>query len=496
MRPISFAVIFLLATTAVAEERAAQLLLPSQRLQPTSTFEVRFAAEMVRPEQLGKPVDSPLVFEPKLEGRFVWLSTRSGSFAPSATLPLGLKFKISLRPGLKDASGNAIAADLHETAETPPMRLKGSSVIGLSDSDNATATPHCLLLFNTDVDAPAAAKFIWWEDAGGKRVEAKVEQADGTDKTRRFYAWSSDDRSLATWTEIASGKGPKEEPEPEADETTLSIPKKIEPRHNVLFVGATKPLPPGGDWRLVLAEGLPSAEWKIGLPERKEVKLGAVQPFVLKSLDAETNLEIYRRITGADRSRVRERLEHFGLWERRRERVGLFSRGMKQKLAIARATLHRPALVFLDEPTAGLDPEAVVNVRNDIAALAREGSTVFLNTHNMADAEKLSDLVGVMRKGKLLAIGSPDELRARSASSATITGSGLTPELAGAVGGQENVTTVTLTGDKLTIGFRGQPSLAPIVRELVERGVAIEEVRRESAALEDIFLEMVREVSS
>src|SRR5436190_13858608 len=115
MRPISFAVIFLLATTAVAAERAAQLLLPSQRLQPTSTFEVRFAAEMVRPEQLGKPVDSPLVFEPKLEGRFVWLSTRSGSFAPSATLPLGLKFKISLRPGLKDASGNAIATDLNET---------------------------------------------------------------------------------------------------------------------------------------------------------------------------------------------------------------------------------------------------------------------------------------------------------------------------------------------------------------------------------------------
>ena len=134
------------------------------------------------------------------------------------------------------------------------MRLKGSSMIGSSDSDNATATPQCLLLFNTDVEAAAAAKFIWWEDAGGNRVEAKVEQADGvTDKTRRFYAWSSDDRSLATWSELASGKGPPEEPDYE-DEATLAVPKKVEPRRNVLFVGATKPLPPGADWRLVLAE--------------------------------------------------------------------------------------------------------------------------------------------------------------------------------------------------------------------------------------------------
>jgi len=297
-RPVCIALLLFFVSNAAAQERAVQLLLPSQRLQPTSTFEVRFAAEMVRPEQFGKPVtDSPLVFEPKLQGEFVWLSTRSGSFAPSSTLPLGVKFKISLRPGLNDASGKPLAGELNETAETPPMRLKGSSVIGSSDSDNATATPQCLLLFNTDVEATAAKQFIWWEDAGGKRVEANVEQADGvTDKTRRFYAWSSDDRSLATWSELASGKGPPEEPESEGDDAALSVPKKIEPRRNVLFVSAAKPVPPGADWRLVLAEGLPSAEWKIGLPERKEVKLGTVLPFALESLDAETNRIAGRRL--------------------------------------------------------------------------------------------------------------------------------------------------------------------------------------------------------
>jgi hypothetical protein len=111
-------------TAAQTTEPAAQLLLPSRHLQPTSTFEVRFAAEMVPADQIGKTTESPLVFEPALKGQFVWLSTRSGSFAPASPFPLGTKVKISLRRGLKDATGKEIAAKLNETAETPPMRMK------------------------------------------------------------------------------------------------------------------------------------------------------------------------------------------------------------------------------------------------------------------------------------------------------------------------------------------------------------------------------------
>src|SRR5262249_19549347 len=143
-------------------------------------------------------------------------------------------------------------------------------------------------------------------------------------------------------------------------------------------------------------------------------------------LSGEDNLDFHGRIarmSAPERAvRIREVLEHFGLWERRSERVGTWSRGMKQKLAIARAILHRPPLVVLDEPTAGLDPEAVVELRGDIAELARDGTTVFLNTHNLTDAEKLADLVGVMRAGKLLALGTPAELRARSETTVTIVG--------------------------------------------------------------------------
>ena len=133
-------------------------------------------------------------------------------------------------------------------------------------------------------------------------------------------------------------------------------------------------------------------------------------------LTAWDNLEFFGRIwrippeVRADR--IRELLDHVGLWERRKEAVGGWSRGMKQKLAVARALLHRPQLIFLDEPTAGLDPLAAAALRKDLAGLAAsEGVTVFLTTHNLSEAEKLCSLVAVIRDGRLLALGAPGELR-------------------------------------------------------------------------------------
>ena len=119
MRAFSLALIFCLATTTFAEERAVQLLLPSRLLEPTSTFELRFPAEMVPADQIGKaaPV-SPLVFAPAVEGQFIWLSTRSGTFAPKGILPLGTKYQISLRAGVKDAAGREVKSTLKESAET------------------------------------------------------------------------------------------------------------------------------------------------------------------------------------------------------------------------------------------------------------------------------------------------------------------------------------------------------------------------------------------
>src|SRR6185437_6995519 len=150
MRSFWFALIFSLAASAVADDRSVQLLLPSRQLDPTSTFELRFATEMVPASEIGKAAAvSPLVFSPSIEGQFIWLSTRSGTFAPKGILPLGTKYQISVRGGLKDAAGRDVKSSLRENVETPPLRVKGVEPLGPNDPENATALPRYLLLFNT-----------------------------------------------------------------------------------------------------------------------------------------------------------------------------------------------------------------------------------------------------------------------------------------------------------------------------------------------------------
>ena len=109
---------------------------------------------------------------------------------------------------------------------------------------------------------------------------------------------------------------------------------------------------------------------------------------------------------------IQDLLKRFDLWDRRMSRVGTFSKGMKQKLAIARALLHEPKVLFLDEPTSGLDPEAATEVRELILGLKRGGRTVFLCTHILSEAERICDTIGIIKQGGLIAQGSIDELRA------------------------------------------------------------------------------------
>jgi ABC-2 type transport system ATP-binding protein len=218
-------------------------------------------------------------------------------------------------------------------------------------------------------------------------------------------------------------------------------------------------------------------------------------------LSAEANLDYHARIArmrDADRqARVRELLTQIGLWERRREPIRDWSRGMKQKLAVARALLHRPPLVFLDEPTAGLDPVAAAALRDDLAGLARkEGTTVFLTTHNLTEAERLCHRVAVVRNGKLLADGAPEDLRARSAPSTTpvtVVGRGIDARIASAIAARPGVAAASTTADGLAIELTGAADVASIVAALVAAGVAIEEVRRPRATLEDLFLDLVED---
>jgi ABC-2 type transport system ATP-binding protein len=113
------------------------------------------------------------------------------------------------------------------------------------------------------------------------------------------------------------------------------------------------------------------------------------------------------------KTRVDELLDLFDLGERGGDKVGGFSKGMRQRLALARTLLHEPQLVFLDEPTSGLDPVATREVHQLIQRLQARGATVFLATHNLAEAERLCDRVAVLAHGRALAIGTIGELGAR-----------------------------------------------------------------------------------
>ena len=224
-------------------------------------------------------------------------------------------------------------------------------------------------------------------------------------------------------------------------------------------------------------------------------------PGVYEQLAAEDNLEFYGRVyrmpEGERRDRIRELLSHMGLWERRRERVGKWSKGMKQKLALARAMLHRPPLIFLDEPTAGLDVVAANAVREDLAALAeREGATVFLTTHNMSEAEKLCSRVAVIRQGKLAAIGHPDELRAQAGTPLLeIYGRGFGEQVLQLLRAQPQVLAAEMRNGHLSIDLSGDVDSAPLVSLAVSAGVQVQEVRRGKASLEDVFLTLMEEAS-
>jgi len=222
-------------------------------------------------------------------------------------------------------------------------------------------------------------------------------------------------------------------------------------------------------------------------------------PGLYEQLSAEDNLEFYGRVCNLDvglrRDRIRQQLTSLGVWERRQEQVGTWSRGMKQKLALARALLHRPPLVFLDEPTAGLDVVAAAAVRDDLAALASdEGVTVFLTTHNMAEVERLCHQVAVIREGKLVALDHPDELRAGvGRPQVDVLGRGFTEPVLNQLRAHPEVAGIELKDNRLSIYLKEQMGVAPLVSLIVAAGVEVEEVRKGRTSLEEVFLTLMEE---
>lgn len=223
-------------------------------------------------------------------------------------------------------------------------------------------------------------------------------------------------------------------------------------------------------------------------------------------LTAMQNLDYFGRIARlptVDRERrIKDLLTAMDLWERRDGRVADFSKGMRQKLALVRAFLSRPKLLFLDEPTSGLDTPSAVALRRQLVALARdEGVTVFLTTHNLLEAEKVCDRVAVIRRGSLLAEGSPGEIHGGRARRVAIGGTGLTTELVRRIAGLAAVESAAFeqvadaVGDRPRILVDLEPGsdAAAAVRLLVESGAEVSSVETARESLEDIFLKLVEE---
>jgi len=220
-------------------------------------------------------------------------------------------------------------------------------------------------------------------------------------------------------------------------------------------------------------------------------------------MSAWENLLFFGRLYGVAEGTLQGRVEHYlrmmDLWDRRDARVGEFSKGMKQRLAIIRALFHDPKVVFLDEPTSGLDPEAALAVRELILHLKTEGRTIVVCTHNLDEAERLADVVGILRR-RLLAFGTLDQLRAGAAGMGGGDGRAVRVRLAGPA--EEHAAALARVpgvhaakADGTTISLRVTAVAAvvpPVVAALVARGAAVLEVRPDEESLEAVYLQCVR----
>ena len=227
---------------------------------------------------------------------------------------------------------------------------------------------------------------------------------------------------------------------------------------------------------------------------RRNVGILTEAPGLYDQLSAERNLSFYGEMYEVEDipGQVERYLRMLGLWERRHEPVGTFSKGMRQKLAIARALLHEPKVLFLDEPTSGLDPEAARLVRRFIAGLREEGRTILMCTHNLDEADRMCDRIAVI-KSRLLALDNPTSLRQKLfGRSVVFHMREAVPVYAATLEGFDYVQSVKIVDNKIIVSLDEPETHNPeLIQALVHAGADIQFVGELRRRLEDVYLQLV-----
>ena len=228
---------------------------------------------------------------------------------------------------------------------------------------------------------------------------------------------------------------------------------------------------------------------------RRNVGILTETPGMYARLSAIRNLTIFARLYEVPdpEKQVNKYLRWLGLWERRNDPVGTFSKGMRQKLAIARALIHEPKVVFLDEPTSGLDPESAKLVRDFVAELRGQGRTIFMCTHNLDEADRLCDRIAVFDT-QLRVVDTPNGLRRKLYGRQVVFHlTQAREEEAALIRSMEFVEKVELVENKLVVSL-SEPEIhnPEIIRQLVDTGAEIQFVGEVRHSLEDIYLQLVK----
>jgi ABC-2 type transport system ATP-binding protein len=226
---------------------------------------------------------------------------------------------------------------------------------------------------------------------------------------------------------------------------------------------------------------------------RARVGLLTEAPGLSERLSAWNNLLFFARLYGV--RQPERQVEHYlrllDLWDERHQRVGRYSRGMRQKVALARSLVHEPELVFLDEPTANLDVATARVVRGLIDELKRRGRTLFLTSHNLDEAERLADRIGVLDR-TLIAAGRPEALRRRYFPRRFLVRLAQPqPSLASAALAVAAVTEAQLDGELLTVSVSDADAVPDLVAALVAGGARIRAVEEQAVDLEEVYLRVL-----